>query len=452
MSGRGGRSSGGRSSGGRGGRSSSRGGGGRSSGGRGGGRGGRGDNVMKGYHNPCQAYTTGGNCPRGDSCNFGHVVRLFKAFPASTPMPQQNTGGYNGYNSNANNPRHYAVKSIAIWESNGIQIFTGSEDGYWRLWNTAGMSFNKTFEQNMNGPVASLKVVSNHLFCGFSGTVKGAPDAKAGQVHVWNLAQTGNPPMELHIAEPWLSYAHSQNVTCLEIVDNAGSPRIISGSADGAIRVWTHQNNKFAMEKSLPGHAGAVTGLCMIPGGNLLWSSSMDGTLRIWDLAQPDVTACQHCISRETVPHTNNPQGGAPLGGHSGGVTALLPFSMNAGNFLISGSMDGTVKVWDAATGNCVQAVDSGEGVVSMSVATTQTNIQVLLIGLQSGNIHCRNIMPSPNGTPAFTLLFNLSGKYTAAHSGSVNAVVGGPAATFYTGGKDGQVMVWQLTGDLSLT
>lgn len=465
MSSRGGGRGGGRQSrGGGGGRGSSRGGGrndyrgggggrgGRSSGGRGGGGGGG-----RPAHLPCNSWTMGGTCPHGDNCQYAHVVRCHKVFPASSPMPNQNNNNnrnYNNYNNQNNNNNNAPVKAVAVWDCGpqGIKLFSGSEDGFWRLWNS-GNGFVKEAEQNMNGPVGCLKVVSNHLFCGFSGGSKGAPVATAGQVHAWNLGNPAQPPMEMYMAEPWFMYAHNLAITVLEISEGANPPRILSGSADGTIRAWSLQNNKFVLEKSLPGHAGAVTGLCMIPGGNMLWSSSTDGTLRIWDLAQPEMSACQHTIAGgEATPAgaPTNPQQGTAGPGHSKAVTALIPLTMDAGVFLLSSSLDGNIKVWDTKTGNCMVTESQGEGIVSMAVATTQANKQVLLLGLESGTIACRNIVQTPNAA-AFSLLFTLSNRHTAGHNGEVFGLASGPSSTFYSSGKDGNVMVWQLIGDLKL-
>ena len=307
----------------------------------------------------------------------------------------------------------------------------------------------------MNGPVGCLRVVSNHLFCGFAGGSKGAPCAKAGQVHAWNLGNPAQPPMEMHVSEPWFMYAHNLAITVLEIPEGANPPRVLSGSADGTIRVWSLQNNKFVLEKSLPGHAGAVTGLCLIPGGNLLWSSSKDGTLRIWDLSQPEISACKHCIAGEPAQGgPTNPQQGAAGTGHSKDVTALIPFTMDAGVFLLSSSLDGNIKVWEASSGNCMVTESHGEGIVTMALATTQANKQVLLVGLESGTIACRNIIQTANAA-AFSMLFSLTsssgGRHNMGHSGEVYSIASGPSSTFYSSGKDGNVMVWQLTGDLGL-
>jgi WD40 repeat protein len=451
---------------GRGGRNSNRGGRGGRSGGRGGrnhqGSGGGGKYPSTALQ-PCQSWTTTGNCTHAANCRFAHVVTLHKVVDASSPMPDSNNNNNNNYNNNRYNNNNQnnsnacttmaPVKTVAIWETNGqIQIFTGANDGFWRLWNTS--NFSQLAEKPMLGPVECLKVVSNFLFCGFQSPTKALPGVgnEVGQVHAWNLAQTSQPPQELNISPPLLPYAHNQKVTVLEIATEGGTPKIISGAADGSIRVWKFENSLFALEKSLPGHTREVTGLCLIPGGSLLWSASKDGSLRIWDLSRPADAACQFCITSDTP--ASNPQQPAPGGavgvGHTKAVTALILFSMDAGTFLLSSSLDGTIKAWNATTGACVASESHGEGVVSLSLAADTKGTQVLLIGLESGNLMCRNLVQTPKAA-AFSLLFCLSKKYTAGHDGAVHALAAGPSSTFYSTGNDGKLMVWQFTGDLGL-
>lgn len=453
----GGRGGGGRGNyrGGGGGRNS-RGGGNRGGGGRGGpfyhqNKGGGGGNYPKSAFNPCHAFTTGGSCPNGNGCKFAHIVRLHKCVPATPTAQGSNQNAFQQPQHNNNRYRNnnsQGVNAVEIWEAqHGIQIFTGAEDGKWRLWDSM-QNFSQVAEQDMHGTVGCLKLASNHLFCGFEAPPKNLPETMVGMVHIWNLQQPTETPKELHMMPPTLiSYAHNQRVTALEIVENAGGgPKIISGGMDGSIRVWKFENNQFLFEKSLPGHAREVTGLCLIPGGSLLWSSSKDGSLRIWDLAQPGDIACQHCI--EPLPAGQTPNQSSP--GHAKAVTALVPFAHEAGMYLLSGSLDGFIKVWDTTSGRPVASENHGEGVASLSLATEARGSQVLLVGLESGNITCRNLLPTPKAA-AFSPLFTLSTKYTNAHQGAVRAVTPGPSATFYSGGADGNLMVWQFTGDLGL-
>lgn len=416
-------------------------------------------------------------------------------------MSNNNYNNNRNYNSNNNydTTRKAAVSAVSIWDMNGtIQIFTGSQDGFWRMWNTS-QGFSKQAETNMKGNVECLHVFQNSfLYCGFEAVPKLLPDVHVGMVHAWNLQNTAPQPAELQVDPQFLPYAHNQAVTAIAIGGSELSPPttstpsqtptpggpvvLVTGSKDGIIRLWTFQVGKdFSLVRTLPGHTRQITSLVLIPGGSLLWSSSTDGSIRIWDLNQtvPE-KSCQYCITRDTpgvVPNSTSGSagGGNPQNasshpsagvGHSDAVTALVAFPSPAGTFVLSASLDGSIKAWDSSTGQCVANELHSEGIVSMALAQSapeqmQQNqqqapddsnggAQVLLIGLESGNIACRNLVQTQN-TPAFALLFILSKKYTAGHSSAVKAIAAGPSATFYTGGNDGNLMVWQFTGPMRL-
>ena len=99
---------------------------------------------------------------------------------------------------------------------------------------------------------------------------------------------------------------------------------------------------------------------------------------------------------------------------------------------------------------NCVASESHGDGVVCMALVADQKANPVLLVGLENGKIMARNVLQTPK-TPAFCLLFSLSARYTAGHEGAVTCICGGPQSTFYSGGSDGKLLVWQIAGDLGI-
>lgn len=435
--------------------------GGRGRGGRNSGRGGRGGGRGGNYPKPrlqaCSAYTMKGECKFGDSCRFAHVIRNHAQIELPTQQQQQqqhnNQNGYRQNNYNQN--RRSAVSDVSIWETQGqIKIFVGSHDGYWRLYNTSG--FTMEFENRMgdgNGQVQCLEIASNYLFCGFEGISTMLPTVKVGMIHAWNLNSPSDPPMEFHVNK-FSPYAHSNAITCLITASGA----VISGSRDGTIRLWQFnqalQNGKggFALTNTFYGHVREVTGLTIV-NNSILWSCSTDHSMRIWDLNSGE---CQHLICKKTAPTPNNsmtPNSAPPNDpsnvGHDKAITSILTFEHDIGKFVLSGSLDGTIKAWNGATGECLASEDHNIGVVSMSLNTDPKGNPIVLIGLEDGQLMIRNILQI-QGVAPFSLIVSLAKFYqTNNHDGAIQCIKSGPSNTFYTGGKDGRLLVWQITGDL---
>lgn len=454
-SGGGGFDRGGRNSGGRGGF-----GGGPGDGGRGGGPGGGSD---VGIIRPCSNWTQSGQCPRGDTCTFGHIVQLHGIVDVSNgtkpPNPQQQQQqNYRGANGNQSTPSD--VSSMSVWDNNGmIKIFTGSYDGYWRLWNTTGGQFMKEFEHFMglNSKIYHTVVMNQFLFVAFESIAnRMVPDVAVGMIHVWNLQNPALPPYELYLHDQYIPYAAGQAVTILaiEIDPNTGHMLVASGSKDGSIRLWTFNGEKFILSLSLIGHSGQVTGLILLPMNQLLWSCSIDGCIRIWNIQTGDN---QYCIAREIQPPPCPPvpaqQPPLPVG-HTNAVTSLVLFNhiASGGTYILSSSLDRTIKVWNALSGECVANESHSSGIVSMCITKDMKMNDILLIGLENGNIQCRNLMPSGTIQSPFQMLFTLNSRYSAGHTdGPVQCIIGGPSSTFYSGGTDGKMLIFSMTGDLGL-
>jgi WD40 repeat protein len=476
----------------------------------------------KGRLTACRNYISGGTCSHGDNCSFSHAVKLHACMdgsnvPSTHQQQQQQQYGSsrsssytNGYSSPSSkgttttglpeDSQAMAVSSVALWEDSAsiIKIFSGSYDGHWRLWNTAA-NFSREFEHCMS-PTSKVNVVrvSSHqnLYVAFDSPIPGIiPLAYVGMVHIWNLLMPQQPPIELHLQPGLAPYANGMGVSSLlPLSDNT----LLTGGRDGSIGIWSLQQQQqqqqqqltsmgpapteittticYRQSKLLLGHAREVTALLSVTTNTaatptpttvptttttVLWSSSTDGTIRLWDIAGG---VCLCVLSSDT----KDSQG--RLVGHTSAVTSLrLWESAEFGNYVLSAGLDGCIKAWSTegvliasssdtlhapttTTSHPATATTTTNGVVCMAISHDAQSQPLLLCGLMNGEIAIRSIKQTST-TPAFTLLMTLNSRYLGCGHlfGAVRCLETGPHSTFYSGGEDGKLNVWQVTGDFGL-
>ena len=122
---------------------------------------------------------------------------------------------------------------------------------------------------------------------------------------------------------------HRNDVDALLFLPGAaGEPTaLISAGHDKRLLVWRRDGQSFGrIPQELAGHSQTVDQLALLPGGRYLVSGSSDHDLRIWDLESGQ--------SQRLDPEQH---------GHTISGLALA----DGGNVLISSSLDGAVCVWD---------------------------------------------------------------------------------------------------------
>ena len=110
---------------------------------------------------------------------------------------------------------------------------------------------------------------------------------------------------------------------------------------------------------SLEGHVGQVLCLACATGTGTLLSGGQDATIRAWAFDE----ATSAFVAAGVL--------AAAQGGHSSPVQALAP----AGQFLVSGDWEGTLKVWDLASGACAQTIPRAHPSVVMGCLTWEGHV-----------------------------------------------------------------------------
>jgi len=246
---------------------------------------------------------------------------------------------------------------------------------------------------------------------------------------------------------------HSGTVNAVAVAAQPdGTPVIISGGADGTVRVWRLADGTPVGEQ-LPGHSGGVATAAVgeLPDGTpVIVSGGADGTVRVWRLA--DGTPVGEPLRGHTGSVRPPPIFTAP-GSHSAPrrpapaprnqtdvVKAVAVGTLPDGTpVIVSGGDDGTVRVWRLADGTPVGEPLRGYDGTVMAVAVGALRDGTPVIA--SGHHGTVRVWRLADGTPV--------GEPLRGHDGTVMAVAVGasPDGTpvIISGGVDGTVRVWRL-------
>ena len=199
-----------------------------------------------------------------------------------------------------------------------------------------------------------------------------------------------------------------------EALDDLGASYRDGGWQAPYRTVWTSLQRGERAE--LEGHKGAVYAVCPVTvgGQELLASGGGDGTVRIWDPA----TGQQHAM----------------LEGHQDGVGVVCPVMVGGQELLASGSDDGTARIWDPATGQQRTMLEGHRDWVNSVCPVTVAGQELLASGGGDGTVR---IWDPATGQQRTTLTGHQGGIW------SVCPVTVAGQELLASGSEDGTVRIW---------
>ncbi|CAN6682165.1 unnamed protein product [Malus baccata var. baccata] len=263
----------------------------------------------------------------------------------------------------------------------------------------------------------------------------------SGNIYLWEV-NTGR------LLKKW--HAHYRGVSCLAFSDDGSL--LISGSEDGGIRVWSliglfddyqSQQESHLYMHNFTEHTLCVTDVVTGYGGckAIIVSASQDRTCKVWSVGSgrllrnivfPTIIDAIALDPGENVFFAGGRDGKiyvaalnaeSPLNSkyglhiidcfsnHSKAVTCLA-YGIT-GNYLLSGSEDGVIRVWDARTLNIVRVFKHAKGPVNNILVVRQHFSQ--MNSYASSRRHGSSLPPPLE-------------KYTTEEGGDIRAFLGGPA------------------------
>eukprot|EP00929_Paragymnodinium_shiwhaense_P038402 TRINITY_DN20289_c0_g1_i1.p1 TRINITY_DN20289_c0_g1~~TRINITY_DN20289_c0_g1_i1.p1 ORF type:complete len:1153 (-),score=158.66 TRINITY_DN20289_c0_g1_i1:221-3679(-) len=284
---------------------------------------------------------------------------------------------------------HAAPVCSASWHPNNAHVVTSSWDKTARIWNTEKPGCPcRLLLQGHSGEVYAAIFVNNGL-----DVVTVSADRS---VFVWDGRNGDCRTMII---------AHAD-----EICSVAASPDeqfIVTASCDGTVKVWNLQNSECLLQIGKPGEKEFYSAV-FTPDGMEILTAASDGTARIFT----DRGFCKRIFT-----------------GHRDRLRSAEIYDNSGADEIATSSLDGTVKIWSASSGECLFTLGSPSAINSVCWAADGRRL------LTAGADHSAKMWDTYSGDLLMTFLGHTEGVAAACFSPDGRFVL--------TGSYDGTVRLW---------
>ncbi|CAN0909043.1 Zinc finger CCCH domain-containing protein 17 [Linum grandiflorum] len=289
-----------------------------------------------------------------------------------------------------------AVSGLCV--ASGVsKLYGGSIDGVVKAWDSNNGQASGSI--NIGGKIGCMHADGDWIYVGLESMVK------VGNIHSGAVHTLAGPVGQVHA----LHVGYTEH--------------LFAAAQDGTIWAWKtsadEQGNIFQPVASMTGHTNAVISL-RSGGGNKVYSGSIDGTIKVWDVKTWQCT--------ETFK------------GHDDAVTSLLCYDQ----FLLSCSLDKKIKVWATSPGE--------ERRLEVIYTHEEAHAALALCGIGGIELCGKSVLLCSwnNESVGVYELPSFIEKGRIYSKGEVRGLGVGSKGMFFTGDASGVVTAWNMEEEVA--
>lgn len=325
---------------------------------------------------------------------------------------------------------HTGFANAVAMHPSGRSALTGSSDATLLVWD-----LETGIPRPMLGHVSTI-----HCVCYSPDGEFAASGSEEGVFKVWEVS-SGRVLKSVRAHEARIQSIHWEGDT------------LFTGAADYRIGVWQVDGRRVTLKGWLQGHRRGVTDVATLRSGAEIVSTGADRAVCLWHTEQAHPTAIHHAGSVRSIAFSEkgewvvtgsrdgtvwvrdatNGERVLRLMGHEGGVQCVA-FAPSPAKGVLSVGTDGTARVWDLGSGKEIAVIAAHD--VPISTCGYSRDGRLLFTGARDGLVKVWD-------ATTFALKRTLSG-----HENWVRSFAFHEDGRFLSGSYDGTIAVWNGTQD----